>query len=67
MDQEIIVECWKDGELLVAYPFTVFASLTSTTVVAPDELIAEAKANLTKDGIALPPYEGIEFKVDHVE
>jgi hypothetical protein len=63
----LVVECRRDGELLAAYPFTVFASLTSPAVVAPDELIAEAKANLTKDGIALPPYEGIEFKVDHVE
>jgi hypothetical protein len=67
MNQELIVECWRDAKLLVAYPFTVFASLTAPAVAAPDELIAEAKANLTKDGIALPPYEGIEFKVDHVE
>ena len=66
MDQELIVECWKDGELLAAYPFTIFASLTSPAVAAPEGLIAEAKANLIKDGIALPPYEGIEFKVDHV-
>ena len=66
MDQDLIVECWKDGEILAAYPFAIPPTLGAPTAFDPEELVAEAKANLTSEGKALPPFQGIEFKIRHV-
>ena len=66
MDQDLIVECWKDGEILAAYPFIIPPSLGAPPVFDPEELVAEAKVYLTNEGKALPPYQGIEFKIRHV-
>jgi hypothetical protein len=59
----VMVDCWRDGKLLVSYEMG-YARTLGPTVPPPDEgFITEAKDNLTNAGLARPPYEGISFKV----
>jgi len=59
---QVIVECWKNGKLLQAYPFTVPGSLAAPPTPIWSNLVEEAKGNLTADGLAIPPYDGITFR-----
>ena len=62
-DTKIYVDCLRDGKLIRASDFLCPASLAATASSDGEKLILEAKGNLTTEGLAIPPYEGIKFKV----
>lgn len=57
------VDCLRDGKLIRTYDFLCPASLATPSSPDSEELILEAKGNLSTEGLAIPPYEGIQFKV----
>lgn len=63
MNLFVMVRCWKGGSLLATYDFVVPGSLAAPAVLNQEKLIAEAKENLTNEGRAFPPYEGITFNI----
>jgi hypothetical protein len=62
-DTKIYVDCLRDGKLIRTYDFLCPASLAAPASPDGEELILEAKGNLSTEGLAIPPYEGIKFKV----
>lgn len=59
----IFVDCIEDESILRTYDF--LAPFTAGLTVPPsdEELILEAKSNLTTEQLATPPYSGIRFVV----
>jgi hypothetical protein len=58
------VDCFRDGKLITTYEFLCPGSLAlPPQPPANEKLILEAKTNLTDERLAVPPYEGITFKV----
>jgi hypothetical protein len=63
-DMTIYVDCLRDGKLIRTYDFLCPASLGLPPSPPPHEqLILEAKGNLSSERLATPPFEGIKFKV----
>ncbi len=64
MIRRMVVECWRNGQLLASYPSSLTGTLAGPPP-APDEegLIDDAKTQLTNEGLAFPPYSGIEFRI----
>jgi hypothetical protein len=60
-----LVRCKLKGQLLAEYEFKVPVPMDSSKSRPPtrEHLVSEAKTNLTNQGLATPPYEGIEFEV----
>jgi hypothetical protein len=59
----VTVNCRRDGKLIAAYPISYAVTLGPSAPPSRESFIAEAKANLTNEGLARPPYEGIQFEV----
>lgn len=60
-----IVDCFKDGKLVVSYEMPHGVSIGRTVPKSDAELIADAKVNLSDEEYVLPPfdYTGWTFKV----
>jgi hypothetical protein len=62
-DFTIYVDCLRDGKLIRTYDFLYPASLAAPASPDTEQLILEAKENLSTEGLAKPPFEGIRFRV----
>ena len=64
--RKIWVHCYQGDTLLMSYDFGVTETLDDATLRRPSrkDLEANVKTNLTNEGVAWPPYDGIEFKID---
>jgi hypothetical protein len=63
VDTTIFVDCFRDGTLMRTYDFLCPATLGPTTPPRDEDLILEAKNNLSTERLAAPPYDGIRFVV----
>jgi len=61
--KKIWVHCKRDGQVIASYDFGLAESLGPSSPPERSALILEAKTNLTNQGIAFPPYDGITFDV----
>jgi hypothetical protein len=61
------VHCYQGITLLKSYDFGVPVPADERAFRLPtrEHLEAEAKTNLTTEGLARPPYTGISFKIDY--
>jgi hypothetical protein len=57
------VDCVKDGLVIASYTFGIPCTLGPSLSPSGDTLILEAKTNLSNDMKAMPPYDGITFRV----
>ena len=62
-DITMYVDCLRDGKLIRTYDFLCPASLASPATPDGEQLILGAKGNLSMEGLANPPFEGIKFRV----
>jgi hypothetical protein len=65
-DIELVdVVCMRGGEVIATYEFWLPVSLDVRSMLEPDReaLILEAKTNLSDEGLAGPPFEGIVFEI----
>ncbi len=60
--KQVFVDCVRDKQVIASYDFA-YAETTPPTRPSHQSLIAEAKTNITNQGIAFLPYAEIEFKV----
>jgi hypothetical protein len=59
-----VVYCLRDGKVIGGpYLLSYARTLGPTSPPPPERLIAEAKANLSSEGLALPPFEGVTFEI----
>lgn len=63
MVKQILVDCWHDDKLIRAYDFGATISVAGPVMPPYEKLIGDAKTNLTNEGLAFPPYDGITFRV----
>ncbi len=65
--RKIWVHCYKGDTLLKSYDFGIGETLNDATLALPtrEDLEADAKTNLTNEGLAGPPYDGIKFRIDY--
>jgi hypothetical protein len=61
--KKIFVDCFRAGEFVVSYDFGIPQPIMPGLPPDVDQLIDEAKTNLSNDRLAFPPYEGITFKI----
>jgi hypothetical protein len=61
--KQVFVNCLRDGQVIASYQFAYGETQGPSQPPNHQRLIAEAKTNLTTQGIAFPPYAGVEFKV----
>lgn len=59
----IFVDCFRAATLIRTYDFLCPATLGPTTTPRDEELILEAKNNLSTEQLAQPPFDGIRFVV----
>ena len=59
----VVVNCRRDGKLLAAYQLGYAVTLGPSALPSRETFISEAKMNLTNQGLAFPPYTGIQFEV----
>ena len=59
----IYVDCLRDGMLIRTYDFLCPATLGPSAPPADEQLILQAKDNLSTERLAAPPFEGIKFEV----
>ncbi len=59
----IYVDCLRDGKLIRTYDFLCPATLGPSAPPTDEQLILQAKGNISTEGLAAPPFEGIKFKV----
>jgi hypothetical protein len=63
-DTTVFVDCVREGKVLRTYDFLVPATIGGPSEVLPTEhFIGEAKYNLSIERLAVPPFNGITFKV----
>lgn len=64
MNRTVTVECWRGGQLIASYDSVLTGTLAAPPP-APDkeQLINDAKTQLTNDRLAFPPYTDIEFRI----
>jgi hypothetical protein len=59
-----VVYCLRDGEVIGGpYRVSYARTLGPTSPPLSERIIAEAKANLSSEGRASPPFEGITFEI----
>ncbi len=60
-----LVRCRRNGKLLAEYELLALEPMDPTKSRPPtrEQLVMEAQSNLTGQGLAGPPYEGIEFEL----
>lgn len=59
-----IVNCLgRDGKLIAAYQLPHAKTHDPSVPPSSESLIADAKTNLTNEGLARPPYDGIKFDI----
>ena len=65
--RQILVHCFRGNTLLRSYEFGWPETMNDAAVSRPttEHLEAEAKTNLTNEGLARPPYDGITFVIDY--
>jgi hypothetical protein len=67
--RNVWVHCYRGNELIASYHLYVPMPMDPSSVKLPsnESFIADAKMNLTTQGLARPPYDGIRFEVrwDH--
>jgi len=65
--RQILVHCFRGDTLLRSYEFGWPETLNDAAVSRPTRgrLEEDAKNNLTNEGLAWPPYDGIKFKIDY--
>jgi len=65
--RKIWVHCYQRASLLRSYDFGIAETLNDAALRLPtrEDLETEAKTNLTNEGLAWPPYDGIKFKIDY--
>jgi hypothetical protein len=61
-----IVACKRDGKYIASYEFGYGSALMASPTPPGEKLIADAKNNLSSEGKARPPYDGITFEVRFV-
>lgn len=61
MTETYWIDCTLNGAVIASYPFRVPSSLAAPPTPDHAAMIADAKENLTNQGIAFPPYAGIAF------
>jgi hypothetical protein len=59
----VYVDCLRDGKLVRTYVFLCPASLAAPALPDGERVVLEAKENLSTEGLAKPPFEGIKFTV----
>jgi hypothetical protein len=59
----VIVKCRRGKELIASYPLSYARTIGPSSPPPTETFVAEAKSNLTTEGLAFPPYEGIKFEV----
>jgi hypothetical protein len=62
-DRTIFVDCTRDGALIWTYDFLVPGAIGPNTPPSDEDLIKQAKENLSSQGLAAPPFDGIKFRV----
>ncbi len=62
-DTTIYVDCLRDDTLIRTYDFPCPATLGPSAPPGDEELILQAKQNLSNERLAAPRFEGIKFKV----
>jgi hypothetical protein len=60
---KMYVDCLREGKLIRTYDFLCPASQAVPATPDGEHLILEAKGNLSMEGLANPPYEGMKFRV----
>jgi hypothetical protein len=61
--KQIFVECWRDGVKLADYPFGIAKTLGPSQPPTRQALVKAAQENLSLEGLAQPPFTGIEYKI----
>ena len=61
--KKILVDCRRNGESIRVYDFGLPESLGLTVSPSKQELIDQAKSNLTNERLAFPPWADVEFEV----
>lgn len=62
-DTTIYVDCLRDGKLIRTYDFLSPATLGPSAPSTDEQLILQAKENLSTERLAVPHFEGITFRV----
>jgi len=64
MIQKVFVDCCRRGELIASYEYGFPASMGAPPAT-PDreQLIDQAKEQLTNNRLAFPPYDDITFRI----
>ena len=55
-DTTIYVDCLRSGELIRTYDFLCPATLGPSAPSADEQLVAQAKENLSNERLAAPPF-----------
>jgi len=58
-----IIHCLRGGKLIKSYEMGYGETLRPSVPPSDESFINEAKSALTTDGLARPPYAGIQFRV----
>ena len=59
-----VVDCKRSGELLASYAFSqVETAAGPPPPPSRESLEKDAKENLSQEGLAFPPYDGITFHI----
>ena len=60
------VHCYRRGTHIRTYDFGVPIPLDASAYTPParEQLEADAKTQLTDEGLAAPPYDGITFRIE---
>jgi hypothetical protein len=65
--RQIVVHCFRGDTPFKSYEFGWPETQNDAAVSRPtrERLEADAKTNLTNEGLVRPPYDGITFKIDY--
>jgi hypothetical protein len=58
-----VVYCLRDGAVIASYPLSSARTVRPSSPPSGETLIKEAKTNLSTEGKASPPFEGITFEI----